>query len=283
MHLKKAEQRLALVGVALTLGTLAVIGCGPTTTSTTSAPPPTITPLPATDNPPPPDTPLPDVTFEGITFSYDQSLASGVSTEIAPSAEFISGDVIPAHFLFTFEGYILPGTFHEPHIYIYPVGALESGGPTLAGTVADLRQFLADRPTQPATIPFLPLFNAAQLLRTQIVYLDFQNGAGVRFLTQYAQAFIPINNNELFYTFQGLTGDDAYYIAAVLPVSHPSLPADESEIPGGDFDAFADNFDAYIADTAQQLGAQDGSTFTPGLPSLDVMIRSLAVNPAQAP
>ncbi|MEO8354588.1 MAG: hypothetical protein ABI621_01610 [Chloroflexota bacterium] len=37
--------------------------------------------------------------------------------------------------------------------------------------------------------------------------INFQNGRGIRFLTQYAQYPAPINNHELFYHFQGLTND----------------------------------------------------------------------------
>jgi hypothetical protein len=147
-----------------------------------------------------------------------------------------------------------------------------------ARRVSDLRQLLVDKPVDPQAIPFLPLFPAGQMLRAQVAYVDFQNGAGVRFLTQYAQAYLPINNYELFYTFQGLTDDGGTYVAAILPASHPALPADQAAYEG-DLDTLVQNFDPYIAEIAQLLDAQDVSSFTPDLSRLDAMIRSLDVVP----
>lgn len=45
------------------------------------------------------------------------------------------------------------------------------------------------------------------------------DGGGIRYLTQFGQAAGLITNPELFYTFQGLTDDGAYYVAAVFPVA----------------------------------------------------------------
>jgi hypothetical protein len=192
----------------------------------------------------------------------------------------LDGGVIPEHIGLAFNGYVLPDTFHEPYIHIYPVDELEAGWEHAGTIVTELQQLLAEKPAAPEAIPFLPVFNAAQMVRTKIAYMDFQNGTGVRFLTQYDQAYIPINNHEMFYTFQGLTSDGEYYVAAILPVSHPSLPADGTEIPGGDWEAFAQDFEAYVRDIEQQLDAQGGSSFTPDLSLLDAMIQSLVAAPA---
>ena len=62
-------------------------------------------------------------------------------------------------------------------------------------------------------------------MHVQVQYLDFKSGTGVRFLTQFNNGMAPVNNHDLIYTFQGLTSDGKYYIAAVLPVTHPDLPA----------------------------------------------------------
>lgn len=75
-------------------------------------------------------------------------------------------------------------------------------------------------------LPFLPLFNAHQVMHTSLQYLDFKNGTGLRYLTWFSQGIMPINNYELIYTNQGLTSDGKYYVAAVLPVTHPNLPSD---------------------------------------------------------
>ena len=53
--------------------------------------------------------------------------------------------------------------------------------------------------------------------------------------------------------------------------------ADSSQIPGGDFEAFANTYDTYIADIALQLDGHDPTSFTPSLLLLDGLITSLEV------
>ncbi|MGH2626715.1 MAG: hypothetical protein ACRDHY_08710, partial [Anaerolineales bacterium] len=66
----------------------------------------------------------------------------------------------------------------------------------------------------------------------------------------------------------------AFYVAAVLPTSHPSLPAD-GDLPPDQFDSFVENFDSYLEATRQTLEAQAPESFTPDLALLDAMIQSL--------
>ena len=124
-------------------------------------------------------------------------------------------------------------------------------------------------------LPFLPFFNAQQVFHSQVKYLSFKDGQGVRFLTQYDQAYLPINNYELFYTFQGLTSDGKLYVAAILPVTLPGLPADSTvsdEMKAGDF---VGKFLKYLDEVTQQLNGQSASSFTPSLDALDSMLASL--------
>jgi putative hemolysin len=226
-----------------------------------------------------------EAVYEGVRFSYSQAIAAEAVGEMVATVEYVD-DVIPVHVGFSFRGYALPNTFHEPRIHIYPVSAFSASSEGAADTVTSLRSLL-DGGRLPApgggfegkTIPILPPFNAGQLLHTQVALLEFQNGQGVRFLTQYAQYYAPINNSDLFYTFQGLTDDGEYYVAAILPVAHPSLPADSAEIPGGDPDAFAATYETYANDVALQLAGYAASEFTPDLALLDAMIASLEVTP----
>ena len=222
------------------------------------------------------------VVYEGISFTFDHAIAADMVAETVPATDEHEPPqtVKPAHVLFSLNDYILPDTFHRPRVLVYPFAEFEAVSEYAGRTIADLRQLLVDRPAAPEQIPFLPLFHAGQMMRAQIAYIDFQNGKGVRFLTQYAQAYLPINNHELFYTFQGQTNDGQYYVAAILPVSHPTLPADQTAYAGGDLDMLVQHFDTYIADIERQLNAQDGSSFTPDLSLLDAMIQSLEVEPS---
>jgi hypothetical protein len=54
-----------------------------------------------------------------------------------------------------------------------------------------------------------------------------------------------------FYTFQGLTSDGNYYIAAVLPVTHPDLP-DTQQVSAQQIDEVED-FRATLAKTVASL------------------------------
>lgn len=274
------KSKLSTLGFVLILSALIFCSCRPTTEQPEV---PTTTPTEVAVEAPallPEATsvPAPDVIYEGISFSYDDTLAGEVVAETIPAVGegSFEWEIAPEHVQLTFTGYVLPDTCHEPRIYVYPISDFEAANQVAGKTIAALRQFLAEKPAAPDGIPFLPLFNAKQMMRAQIAYVDFQNGMGVRFLTYYSQAPIPVNNNELFYTFQGMTHDGDYYVAAILPVSHPMLPANWiMEIPASDADAFAQNLDSYMWDVEQQLSAQDASSFTPDLSLLDATIQSL--------
>ncbi len=230
----------------------------------------------ATDTPEPTEPPLP-LDCSGATFAFDASIAASVSFEIEPEQEGEPGlefTIHPELALYTFQGYVLADTFHEPVIRIYPVAEYIALVPSIADTVADLEQMLIDRPVEsPNGIPFLPRWNAAQMIRAKLGYVDFQNGSGVRFLTQYGQAYWLVNNHDMFYTFQGLTSDGACYVSAILPVSNPALP-NEGSPPPGETEA---EIIAYYDTIVPQLNALDDATFLPQLGTLDAMIASLLV------
>jgi hypothetical protein len=209
----------------------------------------------------------------------DPSVAGGAVCETVPamaeSEAVAPWDVAPEYTRITLQGYALADTFHMPRVTVYPAQEFSAMSEPAAQVVSDLQSVLDAFPAIPeGGIPFLPPFNAAQILRTQVRFMGFEDGGGIRFLTLYGQAFRVISNHELFYTFQGLTHDGSFYVAAVLPVSHPSLPA-MGDVPPEEFDTFAENFPTYVADVELQLDAQPPGTFAPSLTLLDTMIGSL--------
>jgi hypothetical protein len=183
---------------------------------------------------------IPDVEFEGVSFSYNPLLAAQVRSETLAGDTSAELWAYPTHSEFWFEGYIFPDSFHFPVISVYPVSEYEAVNPTA----------------------------------------DFQNGSGVRFLTQFAQDTAVINNEEILYTFQGLTNDGAYYVSATFPVSHPSLPPDGTIYPNNwDYWEFTDNYMDYSMDVENQLNKEPPFTFFPDLFILDEMIETLLVAP----
>ena len=184
-------------------------------------------------------------------------------------------EVLPEYTRVTLQGYPISSHLMKPQIFIYPVEDLGKANEG-AGKIAASLQTLLQSPQEIPNMPFLPLFNAAQVMHAQIQYLDFKNGQGLRYLTEFDQGILPINNYELIYTYQGLTSDGKYYVAAVLPVNHPSLPADE-KVTGNEPPEFTSDFPAYLANVVKTLNPQAANTFTPDLTQLDAMMSSLEI------
>lgn len=234
--------------------------------------------------PPPP--PLPDnlshISFEGAGFSFDKSLADSAWAEklpaTPPAEDMPFWEVSPETLHFVLENYLLADTFHKPQVYIYPVNEYASMDENAGNNISSLQSILGTKPQLTEDIPFLPMWNAAQMMQAQIKYLDFKNGSGVRFLSQYGQDVAPINNNSLFYTFQGLTKDNRFYASVILPVSHPVLPSTYTDLPPGqDYETFANNFSNYITGIEAQLNAQPSESFKPNLQLLDDLAQSILI------
>lgn len=236
----------------------------------TALPAPTST-VPATETPLPPE---PDISYQGVSFSFPESLADSVSTgmeEGMPDAQ--NPWAIPPHIRMLFNGYPLSGTFHEPQILVFSVQEFRDVNPDVGAHLDNLAAILESQPQDPDVF-VAHFFNAGQFLKTQEAYLSFRNGHGVRYVSQYGQAAIPIGYPEMFYTFQGLTEDGAYYVSVILPVSHPSLPEAESVNTDQEF---YDNYREYTAEVQAQLDGQPAESFIPSLLSLDAMVETLLV------
>jgi hypothetical protein len=199
-----------------------------------------------------------------------QTIAAVPSSENAPYWE-----ILPEHTQVTLQDYPISNHLMQPQIFIYPVkelGEVNEG----AGMIAAALQNLLQSPQESAKMPFLPLINAAQMIHAQVQYLNFKNGRGVRYITELSQGIVPINNHELIYTYQGLTDDGKYYVAAILPVSHSSLPMDGS-ISEKELENLSSDFSAYITDTANSLNSLPADSFLPTLTQLDAMMSSLEI------
>lgn len=183
-------------------------------------------------------------------------------------------EALPEHQLVALQGYPVGEHLLQPQIFVYPVSELAQFNEVGGQMAADLQSLLQTR--QPGDrLPYMPLYNSAQVFHAQVQYLDFKNGSGVRYLTQFDQAPYPVNNFELVYTFQGMTGDGKYYVAAVLPVTHPELP-DTQEPFAQDAEELS-NFSDYLAKTVDWLNGQPANSFTPDLSALDALVQSIEI------
>jgi photosystem II stability/assembly factor-like uncharacterized protein len=235
-----------------------------------------------------------DFKFENLSFRFDTALAESVHGEIVPSGEmeiFGFGDHLPEHLAVMFSGYypertLDPKTLNDDvgaQIFVYPTANWWPASDWLSPpeVFPNLKALLADRPEAPELpIPTLPIWPHTQVFRSQVKYLDFQNGNGVRFITQYAVEAIPVTNREIFYSFQGLTQDGTYYVAAYFPLAAAGLD-DEPVVE--DWEAFNAGYQNYLTETLGHLNALSSDEFEPKLDLLDAVIQSLVVDTSKAP
>jgi hypothetical protein len=231
---------------------------------------------------------------EQVSFTY-QGLATGITSEFQPARPYVSGPTGPApdlayptHLRFYFLDAPPAGALvtlgGRPQLRIYPVNdyrllywheGLQAGTPghIINQTIDRLQAMLVDRPeTGEGDLPFLPPQHNSQVFKAQLKYLDFQDGAGIRFITQHAIGG-PINNQDIFYTFQGITTDDQYYVTLFYPISTTAL----AEFSRDDtFETLAD-FQTHVQDTTQRLDALSPEDFAPDLSMLDALIQSLQI------
>lgn len=217
----------------------------------------------------------------GLSFILPEDLGDQATIQIMPASGQPNDPafaLLPEHRQVDLTAYPIPNHFHEAQVWVYPVAEYEALLDVIPDRVARLQELLAMRPNFDGDwLPFLPVFNAGPLITARVEYLDFQNGSGLRYLTLYGQAFRPINNYELFYTFQGLTADGQYWLCAILPISQQDLQANGDDIPGGDFAAFAENFESYAAQQVSNLEAAPDASFLPRLQALDAFMASFLV------
>ena len=251
------------------------------------SPTPWLTPTPPVEPPAAVEQPMPlqpsngRIGFQGVNFALDPAVASGAQGQLVPeqpaSADVPGWEVLPQYVKIALEGYPVTQDNRAPVVAVYPVDEYRRLSPQVAETLDALQALLAEKPAAPERVPVLPPTNAGQVFHSNVKYLDFNGGSGVRALVLYAQYPAPVNNADLFYTFQGLTGDGRSEVSIILPVNHPSLPADLNSLTGEQMDAITQDYNSYTANMATDLSAQPDSSFTPDLSKLDALVASLSV------
>jgi hypothetical protein len=227
------------------------------------------------------------VSGEGVSLVIPAGVATGAKIEAIPEAsgaDLPTWGIHPAHVQITLEGYPLQGTLLQPQIFVFPVAEFAKLADVAAQASAALKAVLGRQGAlPPGPLPFLPVLNAAQVFSSKPLVLPFESGTGIRFLTQFDQAPLPINNNELIYTYQGLTADGQHYVAAILPVNVDFLPADarqQSTTPPNGIPFDWNNIEAmpaYLQAIQQKLEGTDPDAFLPTISSLDTLVQSLRV------
>ena len=219
-------------------------------------------------------------------------VAGGIHGNQIPPAE--GADVpawgrTPGHIEMQLESYILQGRFHEPMIYVYPALAYAQILPTAFESIHRLDNIFANPGASISSdqLPIIPFIEGTQVFAGKIKMIPFQNGQGVRFLTEYAQYFASANNHDLFYHFQGLTSDGEYYIIAIFPISNPMLaetsdPGAALPVGGVPYLFYSDpstDIQLYYKSVLEVLNATPDKDFTPTIEQLDLLIQSMLITP----
>jgi hypothetical protein len=245
------------------------------------------------------------VRYEGVGFAYHTSLASEIKSEIKLASP-LTGEtdkpegVVPAHTSFTLIGSYASqhtSSYFAPEISIYPIlkykDALALSNnyvQSLEKDIQSLKAMLAEHPASPEKeIPFLPFgIDAMQSLHSHVKYINFKNGRGIMFLTQFNIEPSLINNQGLVYTFQGLTDDGLNYVSARFPVTVPFLPPSyepgtfenytlPTDFYGKDKVSNEENYKNYLTKITRKLDELPSDKFEPRLTLLENLIRSLCI------
>ena len=218
------------------------------------------------------------VDYRGVSLSYDSSLAEQVAPRYVPASEQL-GAVVPEHIELDFDPdrtHLLPA--RDTGIRVF--------------RVRDLQQIDGMYRAGVAALEPMPLIPGYRMLRVNERLVSFANGKGARAIVAYAgQDYGPLTNEEIFYSYQGITDDGLYYVSATFPLrtaflprtvadGFPSMP---SATPGE-----PEYQEAYVAamhrfnhDVTERLDRLDAAEYQPSLHLLDALIRSLVAAEAQ--
>jgi hypothetical protein len=237
------------------------------------------------------DTP-PTITIAGLTLAVDPDFAPGINVMRYGEAQTDMMPVAPPHTVITlYDGEsAVPGILEAAGtIMIYETAALAEGDSEYTRRYESLRTLLAEQTdftafmqaTMPGesvetTLPFLPVFPAAQIIRALPEYVDLDGVSGISYVTAYAQALYPFTAGEFMLTFQGISDDGEALVTAVFPINIDTFPA---EPPAADFDydAFIATFETYLTESIDTINNADASMFTPSLATLNGIIESFVI------
>ena len=224
--------------------------------------------------------------YENVSFVIPQGLATGTLAGTVNDTElhYIYPDpAFPSHIKITLQGYNVSSGLQAGIAVLKSNDAIQYNDiyQTAISTLQNLQWT--------ATQPIPEAISLGYLGAPQVV--NFKNGHGIRYLAQINQGPAPINNQELFYYFQGITNDNAYFVVAVLPLhasflatnssSDPSaVPPDGIPFPGfTNPNASSEDIQAYYKAISNKLDASAPDVFSPLLAELDALIQSIQINP----
>lgn len=248
------------------------------------------------------------VTFDNVSFTYDTSLFSNVKGELV-EASFLKNvsdkpeGVYPRHINFIFEN---PYTgeqrtgkdyYSNIRIHVYPIEEFKQAYSPIKvesqREFDELRKVMAKSskisPTSKSKqLPYLPFIDASQAFSSKSKVINFQNGKGLLYLTQWQQDESVINDERLELIFQGLSNDNKNFVLIEFEVSAKGLPQNnETHYPDkyrklNDTSNFLSEsyerlYKKYTLETAAKIDKIPSGDFTPNLNKIENLIRSFDI------
>lgn len=264
-----------------------LVSCTPATLPPTIAPTrpttavPTLTPAPA------PSaiytvTVAPVLSIETIDFDLPDQIAEGIVIENFPELiSPITDEPVPKHITLFLKNYSVESQFGvEVNIYLW-----KDMFPFAEQRRISLENVINDQASPQDYLDSIDLFGAEDI-KVRPQKIDFQNGSGISYLYYWGVGpGVPVSNDRLIYTFDGLTDDNKYFVRVTLPVKVPflddsiDLSQPISSAPPGVI-AYPDyeNFESvveYDNTLYSKLTGSDANVFGPSLDTLDTFISSL--------
>lgn len=229
--------------------------------------------------------------FEALnmTWTHDPALGAALVFDALPSQRTMTGYLPPSRIVLFADAWRQspPETLQRPRLQVMPAGPYrrEDGDDWRYMETALEGALPADYIIQRGEfqLPYLPQAPAAPVYATRIQRLNFQNGRGLRYVTQFAQNIALPDNNSMHYNYQGLTNDGLWYVSLRFPVRF--LPFDQNptlreRITTWDFspdmpDAYPQEVEALVT----LLRDATDADFSPNLGAIDAWVASLQVGP----
>lgn len=238
------------------------------------------------------------VTFDGFSFSYPSSLAANLNiTEIPgdPTDLDQPGGPQVGHTQFTlnYNQPPAPENVFDASGFIRVYRTVDFAGyeffnqelqslQTLLADRPDLTPFMeATEPTQENSLPFVPVFPAAQVIRARANYVDTGTISGISYITLFRQDVSPFRGHEFTYTFQGTSNDGSAYVSASFRLFTELFP---SEFPEDfDYEAFSAEYEQYVTESVATLNNASPDNFVPSLTTLDALIGTFSFGATTSP
>ncbi|CAN5482381.1 hypothetical protein BH24CHL9_BH24CHL9_16370 [soil metagenome] len=233
-----------------------------------------------------------ETSFDGVAFAFDVALGSSVNiTRVPgqpPNAQQPGGPDAP-HVAFTLygprdEGARVPRVgFSSGVLRAYRTADI-AGYEEASGQLEALEALLGDRPdlgvfmavpddSGGERLPHLPVdLAAAQVLRARATYVDTPELSGIAYLAAYRQDVAPFTTGDFWYTFQGLSADGAWYVAADFVVEAGMFPR---RVSVRQVNRVADRWVSYLTESTSTLNDAGPDEFTPNLTSVDALVQSI--------